>query len=232
VKKVTAKKVTTMMSCEQFELSGLDVDRADAQPEEAAAATEHAANCARCFAMLESWRELKQDLRLLQEHTRLESAPARVEMRLKQELRTRREARVPRSTVAVATWALAAAAALAAAIGWMHWRDGISRHTDTAPPQVAAVAQVNPEPTLDASLLTADYDTGDFTQLPGSMPTASSDESVLQARVQRGALVQFGLPVAPEQATEWVDVDFLVGEDGQPLAVRLHQDASSEAVTQ
>ena len=64
------------------------------------------------------------------------------------------------------------------------------------------------------------------------MPTASSDESVLQARVQRGALVQFGLPVAPEQAAEWVDVDFLVGEDGQPLAVRLHQDASSESVTQ
>ena len=226
------KKVRKMMSCEQFELLGLDMDRPDAQPEEAAAAAEHAANCARCFAMLESWRELKQDLRLLHEHTRLESAPTRVEMRLKQELRTRREARVPRSTVAIATWALAAAAALAATIGWMHWRDGISNHADTAPLQVAAVAQSNAVPTLDASLLTADYDTGEFTQLPGSMPTASSDESVLQARVQRGALVQFGLPVAPEQATEWVDVDFLVGEDGQPLAVRLHQDASSESVTQ
>jgi len=225
------KKVIKMMSCEQFELLGLDMDRPDAQPEEAAAAAEHAANCARCFAMLESWRELKQDLRLLREHTRLESAPTRVEMRLKQELRTRREARVPRSTVAIATWALAAAAALAAAIGWMHWRDGISNHTDTSL-QVAAVAQNDSVPTLDASLLTADYDTGEFTQLPGSMPTASSDESVLQARVQRGALVQFGLPVAPEQAAEWVDVDFLVGEDGQPLAVRLHQDASSESVTQ
>jgi len=208
------------------------MDRPDAPPEEAAAAAEHAANCARCFAMLESWRELKQDLRLLHEHTGLESTPARVEMRLKQELRTRREARVPRSTVAIATWALAAAAALATTIGWMHWRDAISNHTDTASPQVAAVAQNNPVPTLDASLLTADYDTGEFTQLPGSMPTASSDESVLQARVQRGALVQFGLPVAPEQAAEWVDVDFLVGEDGQPLAVRLHQDASGESVVQ
>ena len=226
------KKVIKMMSCEQFELLGLDMDRPDAQPGEAAAAAEHAANCASCFAMLESWRELKQDLRLLHEHTRLESAPARVEMRLKQELRTRREARVPRSTVAIATWALAAAAALAATIGWVHWRDGISNHTDTTSLQVATVAQNNAVPTLDASLLTADYDTGEFTQLPGSMPTASSDESVLQARVQRGALVQFGLPVAPEQAAEWVDVDFLVGEDGQPLAVRLHQDASSESVTQ
>ena len=52
--------------------------------------------------MLESWREVKGDLRLLRETTRLDSAPTRVEMRLKQELRTRREARVPRSTVAIA----------------------------------------------------------------------------------------------------------------------------------
>jgi len=66
-----------MMKCEEFELLGLDMDRADAKPEEVASAAKHAANCARCFALLESWRELKQDLRVLQDTTRLESAPAR-----------------------------------------------------------------------------------------------------------------------------------------------------------
>lgn len=106
-----------MMKCEEFELLGLDMDRADARPGEAAAAAEHAASCRRCFALLESWRELKRDLRALHEATRLESAPARVEMRLRQELRTRREARVPRRTVRLVSWALPAAAALAAAIG-------------------------------------------------------------------------------------------------------------------
>ena len=90
-----------MMNCEEFELRGLDLDRADADRQEAAAAAKHAEICGRCSAMLESWREVKCDLRLLRESTRLDSAPARVEMRLKQELRTRREARVPRGTVVV-----------------------------------------------------------------------------------------------------------------------------------
>jgi hypothetical protein len=221
-----------MMKCEEFELLGLDMDRADAQPEEAASAAEHVASCARCFALLESWRELKQDLRVLHETTRLESAPARVEMRLKQELRTRRESRVPRLTVRLISWALPAAAALVAAIGWVHWRNGVSAPANTTSPQIAAITQTASDPVAESVLSAADYDTGDFTQLPASMPTASSDEAVLQARVQRGALAQFGLPVAQEQAADWVDVDFLVGEDGQPLAVRLHQDAQTETVSQ
>lgn len=221
-----------MMKCEEFERLGLDMDRADTQPEEAASAAEHAAGCVRCFTLLESWRELKQDLRVLHETTRLESAPARVEMRLKQELRTRREARVPSRTIRVGSWALPAAAVLAAAIWWNHWHTQLSMPVNTASPQIAVVVPDSPGTTAESILLAADYDTGEFTQLPGNMPTASFDESILQARVQRGALMQFGLPVAPEQAADWVDVDFLVGEDGQPRAVRLHQDSQTEAVSQ
>jgi hypothetical protein len=78
-------------------------------------------------------------------------------------------------------------------------------------------------------LVAADYDSASFTQLPGSMPSVSLDQSVVQVHMQRGALMQFGLPVEPEQASEWVDVDFLVGEDGQPIAVRLHQDSQGDA---
>ena len=111
-----------MMSCEEFERLGLDMDRPDATPEEAALAAEHAEHCRDCNALLASWREVKADLRLLREITFLESAPARVEMRLKQELRTRRESRVPRSSVAIASWALAVAAVVAAAVGWVHSR--------------------------------------------------------------------------------------------------------------
>jgi hypothetical protein len=226
------RKQEAMMKCEEFEVLGLDMDRADAKPEEAASAANHAANCARCSALLESWRELKQDLRVLRETTRLESAPARVEMRLKQELRTRREARVPSRTVRLVSWALPAAAALAIAIAWTQRQTSVIVPVNTTHPQVAAIAQSNPHPPAESILLASDNDSGDFTQLPASMPTASSEEAIVQARVQRGALMQFGLPVEPEQASDWVDVDFLVGEDGQPLAVRLHQDSQNEAVTQ
>src|SRR5262245_10366138 len=221
-----------MMKCEEFELLGLDMDRADAPPEEAASAAEHAAACPRCFALLESWRELKQDLRVLHETTQLESAPARVEMRLKQELRTRREARVPRLTSRLISWALPAAAALAVAIGWTHWHKPASAPGKAPAAQVAAMTQGDSDQPAESIVLAADSDTGEFTQLPGSMPTASSEGAVLQARVQRGALMQFGLPVAPDQVADWVDVDFLVGEDGQPLAVRLHQESQAEAVAQ
>jgi len=222
-----------MMNCEEFELRGLDLDRADADPQEAAAAAKHAEICGRCSAMLESWREVKCDLRLLRESTRLDSAPARVEMRLKQELRTRREARVPRGTVVVASWALAAAAVLIASVGWLQ------THRKVGQPVVSSSNAGMTSNTLQktsngegAEMLLADYDSASFTQLPGSLPSASGDESILEVRMQRGALERFGLPVDPDRASEFVDVDFLVGEDGQPQAVRLHQDLQIATATQ
>ena len=227
------KKVIKMISCEQFELLGLDMDRPDARPQEVAAAAEHAASCAQCFALLESWRELKQDLRLLHENSRFESAPARVEMRLKQELRTRREARVPRSAVTVVTWTLAATAVLVAGLGWNHWRGGASTHKGT---NQAAPASNNSQSattgTDRAMLLAADSDSGAFTRLPASMPSAYENQEILRVRMQRGALGRFGLPVAQDRAAEWVQVDFLIGEDGVPQAVRLHDDSQLESTLQ
>jgi hypothetical protein len=221
------RKAVAMMNCEEFELRGLDLDRADADPQEAAAAVRHAQACGRCNAMLESWREVMGDLRLLRESTRLDSAPARVEMRLKQELRTRREARVPRSTVVVASWALAAAAVLVASLGWLqthHKTQGPVVSSSNAG-QTGNISQKTSNDDDGEMLLAADYDSATFTQLPASLPSASGDESILEVRMQRGALERFGLPVDPDRASEFVDVDFLVGEDGQPQAVRLHQDS-------
>ena len=212
-----------MMNCEEFHRLGLDLDRADTDPSQAAAAAAHARICPRCGALLASWRVLKADLRLLRDATRSESAPARVEMRLKQELRTKREARLPRSAAAVAAWALAAAAVLAAGAGWKHWRDGRARGGTESSRNSAAV-----DPGM---LLAVDTDSGAFMRLPGSMPSQYEHQEILRVRMQRGALGRFGLPVAQERAAEWVQVDFLIGEDGQPQGVRLHED-SPEATLQ
>jgi hypothetical protein len=237
------RKAVAMMNCEEFELRGLDLDRADADPQEVAAALQHAQVCGRCSAMLESWREMKGDLRLLRESTRLDSAPARVEMRLKQELRTRREARVPRSAVVVASWALAAAAVLVGAVSWGAWqrtryremssrkvalpvapsRNSESHETTVSEYRRKDVLPAEPKKTSSNahSSVAKDEDAERFTLLPGSLPAETEEAAIVRVRMQRGALGALGLPVNEERAGEWIQVDLLVGNDGLPQAVRL-----------
>jgi len=50
--------------------------------------------------------------------------------------------------------------------------------------------------------------------------------------VQRGTLGAFGLPVDQGRISDWIQVDLLVGEDGIPEAIRLHQDAIQAASVQ
>ena len=69
----------------------------------------------------------------------------------------------------------------------------------------------------------ADNLSGEFTLLPGSLPQETDDAAIVRVRLQRGALGALGLPVNQERAGEWIQVDLLVGEDGQPQAVRLSQ---------
>jgi hypothetical protein len=227
------------MNCEEFELRGLDLDRADADPVEAAAATQHAGVCARCSALRESWREVKGDLQLLREATQLDSAPTRVEMRLKQELRTRREARVPRGMVAVAAWALVAAAVLVGVVSWETWRrtrhQDVSRYEATVPSvptQSPAVPDKNALPSereaerkkasdSEQSAAARDDDAGKFTLLPGSLPSETEEAAIVRVRLQRGELGTLGFPVNQERAGEWIQVDLLVGNGGFPQAVRL-----------
>jgi len=232
-----------MMNCEEFELRGLDLDRSDADPKEGSEAAAHARVCGHCSALLESWREVKGDLRLLREATRVDSAPARVEMRLRQELRTRREARVPRSAVTISAWALAAAAVLIGAVSWGVWQR--ARHQEMSKVKVAApsaptqtpdsrdttVSEPSTENALRAeprrksdttnAAVAKDEDSGKFTLLPGSLPSETEEAAIVRVRMQRGALGALGFPVNEERAGEWIQVDLLVGNDGLPQAVRL-----------
>jgi len=232
------------MNCEEFELRGLDLDRADADPQEVAAAVQHSQVCGRCSAMLESWREVKGDLRLLRESTRLDSDPARMEMRLKQELRMRREARVPLSTVVVASRVLAAAAVLVASLGWVTWQRTRHAQEVSRPKAAAPGAAVQIPAAPDKNILASgrdnglpaepkkrsggapsatakDEDSGEFTLLPGSLASETEEVAIVRVRMQRGALGALGLPVNQERAGEWIQVDLLVANDGLPRAVRL-----------
>src|SRR6266852_4370469 len=111
------------MTCEEFEAVGLNAER-DASRDEVqrAAAREHVSACPRCAALQDSWQAARVELRAFAEDTAAAQAPARVEMRLRQEFRTQHGTLKMRRAAVVAAWALATAAVLAGALSWRNWR--------------------------------------------------------------------------------------------------------------
>jgi hypothetical protein len=232
------------MKCEEFEAIGLDAERdATLSEAERAAAREHAGTCSRCAALQDSWQAAGVELRAFAEDTAMAQAPARVEMRLRQEFRTQHVTLKMRRTAVLAAWALAAAAVLIGAVSWRNWR--YSQHEETANrlsspaankfPEKNSVAGANHETPAEvpngmrrgsagvagSETLLADNELSGFTFLPGAFAADTDGAEILRVRMQRGALGALGLPVNEERAGEWIQVDLLVGDDGLPQAVRL-----------
>jgi hypothetical protein len=216
------------MKCEEFEAiglerSGLRMSEVDAALRDAAA--EHAAHCPNCAALQESWQEARIALQALRETTRDADTPQRVEMRLRHEFGMRHRSRRARTVAIFAAWTLATAAVLFAGVNWWNWRlaethGGAVSAGNTvksnAPTPVSA-----PSDAFDGATLLADNEAGDFTLLPGSLPQEVDDSAIVRVGMQRGALSALGLPVNEERVSDWIQVDLLVGQDGQPKAVRL-----------
>src|SRR5437016_14564161 len=113
------------MNCEEFEAIGLDAERdATLSEAERAAARERASRWSGCAALQESWRAAGVELRGFAEDTAMAQAPARVEMRLRQEFRTQHVTLKVRRTAIAAAWGLAAAAVLVGAVSWRDWHHG------------------------------------------------------------------------------------------------------------
>lgn len=222
------------MTCEEFEAIGLEFEapeglvERDAKPLTAvrAAALEHLSACPRCAALQNSWEEARQSLRAWGQATRNAAAPSRVEMRLRQEFRTRHGTLRKRKWAIFSAWTLATAALLIALVSWWNWhltqrqQTSISAANSANSGESAGVQAASPEDSADSSTLVADAQ-GDFSLLPGSLPEEAQDGAILRVRMQRGTLADLGVPVNEEGASDWVQVDLLVGEDGQPRAVRL-----------
>ncbi len=213
------------MTCDEFEVIGLGAERDDSLTEvQRAAAAEHAGSCARCAALRNSWEAARQELRSLAQLTAAPEAPARVEMRLRQQFRTQYHTPKIRRTVVLAAWGLAVAAVLIGAVSWVKWRNDESRnvaHNSNTP--VSNQSSPDQNAALNSEALVADNELNDFTLLPGALPTDTDDATILRVRLQRGTLGALGLPVNEDRASEWIQVDLLVGNDGLPEAVRLLQ---------
>jgi hypothetical protein len=219
------------MTCEEFQLAALELEAHEQDGLLQQVARQHLRECAQCAAFQHSWLELRGDLRDLGAGTQNEQAPARVEMRLRQEFRTKHRTEKSRRTALIATWALAAAAVVVGAIGWINWRQEknilIAKTNSTLPPADfhpgTSPPQVPPAGPELGEVLVASNDSSDFTLLPASMPGFLGDATVVHVQMQRGALGALGLTVNEEHAGDWIQVDLLLGDDGQPQAVRLPQ---------
>jgi predicted anti-sigma-YlaC factor YlaD len=220
------------MNCERAESVVLDLDRDGAADSlERAAAIAHLSHCPRCAALQESWDAAKEELRALGDETSAARAPARVEMRLRQEFRTRHRTMVARRAAVVAAWALAAAVILVASTSSWNWRrarqlEATRQKLAASNAQIASGAgNAHNQSSVNSSTgaVTGD-DSGDFTPLPGTTPDDAEEAAILHVRMQRGTLGALGLPVNEERAGEWIQVDLLVGNDGLPQGVRLAQE--------
>ena len=220
------------MTCEEFQLADLDLGLTAEEGPLQQAARQHLLECPHCAALHENWQALRTDLHALGAESKDVEAPSRVELRLRQEFRTKHKTLKTRRAALVAAWAFAGAAVVVCAITWFNWR--LERQSLLARQQPLAgqsqVAAVNPTSSVHhvnpggpelGEVLMASNDSSEFTLLPGTMPGSLDDATVVHVQIQRGALGALGLTVNEEHAGDWIQLDLLVGDDGQPQAVRL-----------
>lgn len=212
------------MNCEEFAAMGLDREPG-VESFDSAAAFEHLRSCPHCAALYEISQALSADLRELGHSTSAASAPSRVEMRLRQEFRTRHTTEKSRGRVIAASWLLAAATLVLVATSLVLWqRHGLTTIARTPQPSAvpAAGRPVVAGPELGGTLI-AENDGDGFALIPGAIPGMLDDSTVVRVQMERGALGALGLSVNEEHATDVVQVDLLLGTDGQPQAYRLAQ---------
>jgi hypothetical protein len=226
------------MNCEEFEILGLDSQRDGSMGDDSRQrALQHARVCGRCAALGASWAAAQAELAALAEDSRMLRVPARVETRVLQQFRLKHQPRQERRFLQLATWALAAAAVIVCTFGvwdWHKWRQGSLGGNIAGSPTAALDAvsshstgssATNGSPATDDSeiLMAGNEGSGgnDFIQLPGSSLQEAEDGAVVRVGMERASLAAFGLPVNEDEASDWIQVDLLVGSDGSAQAVRL-----------
>jgi len=225
------------MNCEEFEILGLDSQRDGSIGNDGRErAVQHARVCGRCATLGASWAAAQVELAALAESSRILHLPARVEARVLQQFRLKHQPRQERRFLRLATWGLAAAAVIVCTFGvwdWHKWRQG-SLGGNIAASTAAALDADSSHSTGqsgssdgtvgdDSEILMAENESGgnDFIQLPGSSLQEAEDGAIVRVGMERASLAAFGLPVNEDEASDWIQVDVLVGSDGSAQAVRL-----------
>lgn len=212
------------------------------------AARIHRDTCTECHAYLSGQNMLRSALRNLKEEDAKVLVPEKIRQNLMASYRNRKQAAKPFSYFKYST--LSAAAVLLVAIGVALWFEmepvtpktepvaiGQSSNLDSQKP---AVSFSGKEKTLSEVVapIKTQQETGAKTQESDSQvtseiateffPLGPSDQNYgelqrVRVMVPRASLIQFGLPMNEDRATEPITADLLVAEDGTPHAIRFVQ---------
>jgi hypothetical protein len=241
------------MTCGSAREAVLDLARGVATPESVRLAVEtHVSTCPVCAADLERHRDLTAALQALSAEAQAWSTSPEIEHRLQAAFEAERTAGVPPSEPAprINRWdyALAIAAIVALAV-WLGSRPARPAGPATAsapspaaapagrpplvsaPPAVAALrpserpavrtprrlrARVAPAPRVRSF---------EFVALPSAVGLPDFESgSVVRIQVPVAALPEYGVDIGPNMQRVTVEADVLVGQDGQPRAIRLVTD--------
>ena len=200
------------MNCEQFWESYPELGLS---PE----ARGHAAGCESCARLLSEHDALAAGLRVASAEWKRTEAPDRVEQgllaafRVQQSYGARRQ-RIP--WLPVLSWAAAAAALIVLAMLTIHKAQPVApMHPPSRSVEWAAV------PATGDLGIDDDSAADDFIPLPNAEQVGDNEDvNVVRVEVPRSAMLSVGLPVNPDQATEMVEADVVLGSDGLARAVR------------
>ena len=238
------------MTCGSAREAILDLARGVAMPESERLAVEtHVSTCPACAADLERHRDLTAALQALSAEAQAWSASPEIEQRLQAAFEAERTASVPPSESAPQTgrWvyalAMAAIVALAVWIGSRAPRPPASPATASAPSPAAApagrpplvsppavAARRSPErPAVSTSRRLRSrvaparrVRSFEFVALPSAVGLPDFESgSVVRIQVPVAALSGYGVEIVPNMQKATVEADVLVGQDGQPRAIRL-----------
>jgi len=193
---------------------------------EALANHEHLAQCPACVARLRSQLALKKGLRAVAVQMSRVQAPPQVEARLLAAFRahTGMAAGYPQSVragarwIPIFTWATAAAALFAIAVFLIG-----GSQPDSASPAVSrgvelAAAWMPAAIETEGASLVAE---SGFIPLPNAAQIGQNEDvNLVRVEVPRSAMIALGYDVKPGQASESVEADVMLGNDGLARAVR------------
>jgi len=206
------------MNCQEF--WNTVPQRADAA---ALANHEHPAQCPACALRLRNQFALRRGLRAMAGQMSRVEAPARVETQLRTAFRDYQglepagswKFRARAAWIPVLTWA-AATAVLAFALVSI---PGVQPGSAPATAQGPGVSTANAAES-EAVNRTAAADNG-FIPLPNAAQVGPNDEvNLVRVEVPRAAMMSLGYDVKPEEASQFVQADVMLGTDGLARAVR------------